>query len=82
MVNFHLYAAGTETTSSALRWALLFMCLHEEVKERVQAEIDNYIGRYKIDDVTLLSVDFISAVSQIENCGCLVRQINYAVRFW
>ena len=39
-----LYAAGTENTSAALTWALLFMCLHPGVKQRVQQEIDQHIG--------------------------------------
>ena len=39
-----LYAAGTDTTATALKWALLFMCLYPEVKEKVQEEIDSQIG--------------------------------------
>uniref|UniRef100_A0A8C3U1K3 CP2J2 protein n=1 Tax=Catharus ustulatus TaxID=91951 RepID=A0A8C3U1K3_CATUS len=40
-----LVFAGTETTSSTLRWALLFMATHPEIQARVQAEIDAVIGR-------------------------------------
>ncbi|XP_063022289.1 cytochrome P450 2J2-like isoform X3 [Melospiza melodia melodia] len=39
-----LMFAGTETTSSTLRWALLFMAVHPEIQARVQAEIDAVIG--------------------------------------
>ncbi|XP_067947649.1 uncharacterized protein [Watersipora subatra] len=43
--NMQLYVAGTETTSTALCWAILFMCLYPEKRMRVQEEIDSVIGR-------------------------------------
>ena len=39
-----LYFAGTETTSTALRWALLFFLHHPEVQDRCYKEICDVIG--------------------------------------
>lgn len=40
-----LLIAGTETTSTTIRWALLFMAKYPEIQARVQAEIDAVIGQ-------------------------------------
>lgn len=45
ITTLQLYGAGTETTSTALRWALLFMCLYPDIQQRVHEEIDKTIGR-------------------------------------
>ncbi|XP_008934466.1 PREDICTED: cytochrome P450 2J2-like, partial [Merops nubicus] len=42
-----LLVAGTETTATTLRWALLYMALHPEIQARVQAEIDAVIGQVR-----------------------------------
>ncbi|XP_078278406.1 cytochrome P450 2D20-like isoform X2 [Rhinoraja longicauda] len=39
-----LFGAGTETTSTTLNWALLFMVLHPDVQSQVHEEIDRIIG--------------------------------------
>ncbi|NXT45621.1 CP2DH protein, partial [Pluvianellus socialis] len=45
LVTADLFAAGSDTTSTTLRWALLYMLLHPEIQSKVQAEIDTVIGR-------------------------------------
>ncbi|XP_069508839.1 cytochrome P450 2D15-like [Ambystoma mexicanum] len=40
-----IFAAGTETTSTTLRWGLMFMLLHPDIQSQVQQEIDHVIGR-------------------------------------
>ncbi|XP_008634709.1 cytochrome P450 2D14 [Corvus cornix cornix] len=45
LVAVDLFTAGSETSSTTLRWALLYMLLHPEIQSKVQAEIDKVIGR-------------------------------------
>ncbi|OPJ76998.1 hypothetical protein AV530_007430 [Patagioenas fasciata monilis] len=40
-----LFLAGTETTSTTIHCALLFMAMYPEIQARVQAEIDTVIGQ-------------------------------------
>ncbi|XP_067306629.1 cytochrome P450 2M1-like [Pseudorasbora parva] len=44
-VVLNMFSAGTETSSSTLRHALLLMMKHPDVQERVQREIDEVIGQ-------------------------------------
>uniref|UniRef100_A0A8C2JRB5 Cytochrome P450 2M1-like n=1 Tax=Cyprinus carpio TaxID=7962 RepID=A0A8C2JRB5_CYPCA len=44
-VIWNMFSAGTETTSSTIRHALLLMMKHPDVQERVQKEIDEIVGQ-------------------------------------
>ncbi|XP_070843049.1 cytochrome P450 2K1-like isoform X1 [Chaetodon trifascialis] len=44
MTVFHLFAAGTDTTSTTLRWALLLMAKYPKIQDQVQEELSRVIG--------------------------------------
>ncbi|XP_072051373.1 cytochrome P450 2J4-like [Amphiura filiformis] len=43
-----LFGAGTDTTSTTLRWATLYMMAYPVIQERVQKELDSVIGRNRL----------------------------------
>ncbi|XP_064633681.1 cytochrome P450 2F3-like [Lineus longissimus] len=40
-----LFFAGSETTNTTLRWAIIYMMLYPEVQQKIQKELDLVIGR-------------------------------------
>uniref|UniRef100_A0A8C9UYU3 Cytochrome P450 2J2-like n=1 Tax=Scleropages formosus TaxID=113540 RepID=A0A8C9UYU3_SCLFO len=46
-----LFEAGTESSSTTLRWGLLFMMKYPDVQKKVQAEIDRVIGQSRLPTI-------------------------------
>ena len=78
-----LFGAGTETTSTTLQWAVLYMMANPEIQDHVQKEIDSVVGRNRLprladkDDLpytaaTLLEIQRIVTVAPLgvaHSCG-------------
>ncbi|XP_060782455.1 cytochrome P450 2U1 [Neoarius graeffei] len=47
-----LFIAGTDTTTNSILWMVLYMCLHPDVQENVQREIDEVVGRGRLPSLT------------------------------
>ena len=41
---FDLFLAGSETTSTTLNWAVLYMVRYPEVQAKIQEELDTVVG--------------------------------------
>ena len=41
---FDLFLAGSETTSTTLNWAVLYMVRYPEIQAQVQEELDTVVG--------------------------------------
>ncbi|XP_061568787.1 cytochrome P450 2K1-like [Cololabis saira] len=44
----NLFAAGTDTTATTLKWCLLFMARHTEVQDRVVEELNRVVGSRQV----------------------------------
>ncbi|MCI4376103.1 hypothetical protein PGIGA_G00184380 [Pangasianodon gigas] len=47
-----LFIAGTDTTTNSILWMVLYMCLHPDVQENVQREIDAVVGCGRLPSLT------------------------------
>ncbi|XP_068819655.1 cytochrome P450 2J2-like isoform X3 [Capricornis sumatraensis] len=69
-----LFLAGTETTSTTLRWGLLFMAMYPEIQEKVQAEIDRVLGQsQKVSTAARESMPYTNAViHEVQRMGNII----------
>ncbi|XP_038150207.1 cytochrome P450 2K1-like [Cyprinodon tularosa] len=58
----NLFNAGTETTSTTLRWGLLLMAKYPKIQEQVQEELRNVIGDRQVQVADRRSLPFTDAV--------------------
>ncbi|XP_069823408.1 cytochrome P450 2D17-like [Dendropsophus ebraccatus] len=74
MTTYDLFVAGTETTSTTLRWALLYMILYPDVQSKVQKEIDQVIGGERKPTMgDVLQMPYTNAViHEVQRCGDIV----------
>jgi len=47
-----LYTAGSETTSSSIRWFILYMAVYPEVQQKVQEELDEKVPKDRLTQLT------------------------------
>ncbi|XP_069823412.1 cytochrome P450 2D17-like [Dendropsophus ebraccatus] len=71
MTTYDLFSAGSETTSTTLRWGLLYMILYPDVQSKVQEEIDRVIGRERKPTMgDVLQMPYTNAViHEVQRCG-------------
>ncbi|XP_069823405.1 cytochrome P450 2D14-like [Dendropsophus ebraccatus] len=74
MTTYDLFTAGSETTSTTLRWGLLYMILYPDVQSKVQEEIDQVIGRERKPTMgDVLQMPYTNAViHEVQRCGDII----------
>ena len=60
---FDFLLAGTETSSTTLKWLVLYLTLHQEVQDRCRAEISEVIGdeKCRLEDILRLPYTQVSS---------------------
>ncbi|XP_061785182.1 cytochrome P450 2K4-like [Nerophis lumbriciformis] len=58
----NLFAAGTETTSTTIRWGLLLMAKYPKIQEQVREELNRVIGDRQIQVKDRMNLPFTDAV--------------------
>eukprot|EP00092_Neocalanus_flemingeri_P029723 GFUD01032271.1.p1 GENE.GFUD01032271.1~~GFUD01032271.1.p1 ORF type:complete len:496 (+),score=84.03 GFUD01032271.1:55-1542(+) len=78
---FDLFLAGAETTSTTLKWAVLFMILNPDVQQKCRQEIEDAIGSRQPTLADMDSLVFCQAtILEIQRMGCTVpSSLNHRV---
>ena len=80
---FDFLLAGTETSSTTLKWVVLYLTLHQEVQDRCRAEIREVIGDRKcgLEDIQRLPYTQVSGRSHsISDCPSLQATVSEVQR--
>ena len=48
---FDLFVAGTDTTATTLRWALLLLSVNQQIQSQLHAQIDKTIGQTRLPNM-------------------------------
>lgn len=73
-----LFAAGSETTGTTLRWALALMALHHKLQSKVQHEIDQRLGQRQPKMADKSELKFIEAVLlEVQRYACVVPMVRH-----
>ena len=66
---FDFLLAGTETSSTTLKWLVLYLTLHQEVQARCRQEILGVLGanRCRLEDIPSLPFTQVSNTTQDNN---------------
>ncbi|XP_062266921.1 cytochrome P450 2K1-like isoform X2 [Platichthys flesus] len=62
MTVLNLFAAGTDTTATTLRWGLLLMAKYPKIQDQVQEELSRVIGSRQVQVEDRKNLPFIDAV--------------------
>ncbi|KAM9339419.1 cytochrome P450 2K1-like [Symphorus nematophorus] len=62
MTVLNLFAAGTDTTATTLRWALLYMAKYPKIQDQVQEELSKVIGSRQVQVEDRKNLPFTDAV--------------------
>ncbi|CAF4396482.1 unnamed protein product, partial [Adineta steineri] len=71
----NLFIGGTETTSTTLRWAFVYMIENPQILNNVQQEIDNYMNNNKQHNLFIHMEDkeylpyTLATIFEIQRCG-------------
>nr|ABR16500.1 unknown [Picea sitchensis] len=57
-----LLTAGTDTTSTALEWAMLRMVMHQDIQETLYQEICDVVGDRKVEGKDIENLPYLNAV--------------------
>ena len=68
-----LFSAGTETTATTIRWAVLFLIHNPKIQEKVYKELENVIGDRPSTMSDKSSLPYFDAfLTEVQRCGNIV----------